>query len=36
LFAALHRDFPEDPCIAFHYHRTVTGETGTLITMTEK
>lgn len=35
-FTALHRDHPEDPCIAFHCHRLTAGESGTLIVMTEK
>ncbi|MBV9552337.1 MAG: adenylate/guanylate cyclase domain-containing protein [Alphaproteobacteria bacterium] len=36
LFAALHRDYPHDPCVAFHYHRLRHGEDSTLIVMTEK
>jgi hypothetical protein len=35
-FAALHRDYPEDPSVAFHCHRLAAGEGGTLILMTEK
>jgi len=35
-FAALSRDYPDDPCIAFHYRRLAAGEKGTLIVMTEK
>jgi adenylate cyclase len=35
-FAALHREYPEDPCVAFHCQRLVAGEAGTLIVMTEK
>jgi adenylate cyclase len=35
-FAALHRDYPADPCVAFHCHRLAAGEGGTLILMTEK
>jgi adenylate cyclase len=35
-FAALHRDYPEDPCVNFHCHRIAAGETGTVIIMTEK
>ena len=35
-FSALHREYPEDPCIAFHYQRLAAGEQGTLIVMTEK
>ncbi len=35
-FAALRRDYPEDPCIAFHCQRLAAGQTGTLIVMTEK
>lgn len=36
LFAALHRDFPDDPCISFHCQRFAAGESGTVIVMTEK
>jgi adenylate cyclase len=36
LFAALHRDYPEDPCIIFHCRRFAAGEAGDLIVMTEK
>lgn len=36
LFAELHRDDPEDPCVAFHHRRLEAGEAGTLIVMTEK
>jgi adenylate cyclase len=36
LFAALHQDYPDDPCIAFHCRRLAAGEEGTLIVMTEK
>jgi adenylate cyclase len=35
-FAALYRDDPQDPCVAFHYHRLAEGESGTLIEMQEK
>ena len=35
-FAALHRDYPEDPCVAFHCQRLEAGESGALIVMTEK
>ena len=35
-FAALRRDHPDDPCIAFHAARLAAGETGSLIVMTEK
>jgi adenylate cyclase len=35
-FTALHRDYPEDPCVAFHCQRLAAGESGTLIVMTEK
>lgn len=35
-FAELHRDYPEDPCVAFHCRRLAVGEAGTLIVMTEK
>jgi adenylate cyclase len=36
LFEAMHREKPDDPCVAFHYRRLLAGETGTLIIMTEK
>jgi adenylate cyclase len=36
LFAALRRDCPDDPCVAFHAARLEAGETGSLIVMTEK
>jgi adenylate cyclase len=36
LFEALHREKPDDPCVAFHYRRIGAGETGTLIIMAEK
>jgi hypothetical protein len=36
LFAALYREKPEDPCVAFHYRRLTAGETGAVIIMTEK
>ena len=35
-FAALDRDFPDDPCIAFHRQRLAAGEQGGVIVMTEK
>jgi len=35
-FAALHGDYPEDPCVAFHCQRLAAGEKGSLIVMTEK
>jgi adenylate cyclase len=35
-FAELHREYPEDPCVAFHCRRLAAGEAGTLIVMTEK
>jgi len=35
-FAALYGDDPDDPCVAFHYHRLTEGETGTLIEMHDK
>jgi adenylate cyclase len=35
-FSALQREDPLDPCIAFHCARLASGETGTLIVMTEK
>jgi class 3 adenylate cyclase len=35
-FAALHREYPEDPCVGFHCQRLAVGETGALIVMTEK
>jgi adenylate cyclase len=36
LFAALHRDDPDDSCVAFHCQRLAAGEPGVLIVMTEK
>jgi adenylate cyclase len=36
LFAALHRDYFDDPCVAFHCQRFTAGESGALIVMTEK
>jgi adenylate cyclase len=36
LFEALHREKPDDPCVAFHYRRIGAGETGTLTIMAEK
>jgi adenylate cyclase len=35
-FTTLHREDPEDACVAFHYNRLAGGETGTLIEMHEK
>ena len=35
-FAALYGEDPDDPCVAFHYHRLIEGETGTLIEMQDK
>jgi adenylate cyclase len=35
-FTALQRDYPDDPCVAFHCQRLAAGERGTLIVMTEK
>jgi adenylate cyclase len=35
-FINLHRDFPDDPCIAFHCRRLAEGESGTMILMAEK
>jgi adenylate cyclase len=35
-FVKLHREDPEDPCVAFHLQRLSTGESGTLIVMAEK
>jgi adenylate cyclase len=35
-FAALHREFPDDPCVTFHCLRLAAGEGGTLIVMAEK
>jgi adenylate cyclase len=35
-FAALHHDYPDDPCIAFHCQRLAAGDRGALIVMTEK
>jgi len=36
LFAELHRDYPDDPCVAFHCQRFAAGESGAVIVMTEK
>jgi adenylate cyclase len=36
LFEALHRENPDDACVAFHCRRLAAGEAGTLIIMTEK
>lgn len=36
LFTDMHRQYPDDPCVAFHYHRLRNGEQNTLIAMTEK
>jgi adenylate cyclase len=35
-FDALHREFPDDPCVAFHLRRLAKGERGTLIVMADK
>ncbi|HEV8678115.1 MAG TPA: adenylate/guanylate cyclase domain-containing protein [Stellaceae bacterium] len=35
-FAALHRDDPEDPCVAFHHRRLSAGESGIVVVMDEK
>jgi adenylate cyclase len=35
-FAAMHRQYPADPCAAFHHRRLTQGEESTLIVMTEK
>jgi adenylate cyclase len=35
-FKALRRDYPEDPCIAFHCARLAAGETGFEVVMSEK
>ena len=35
-FAALYSEDPEDPCVAFHHHRLMEGETGALIEMRDK
>lgn len=35
-FDALHREFPDDPCVSFHCRRLAEGERGTLIVMAEK
>lgn len=35
-FAELHREFPDDPCAAFHHRRLEAGQAGSLIVMTEK
>jgi hypothetical protein len=32
----LRRDYPDDPCIAFHCARLAAGDTGALIVMAEK
>jgi hypothetical protein len=36
LFAALHRDFPDDAPTAFHSRRLAAGESGALVVMQEK
>jgi adenylate cyclase len=36
LFAELLREDPDDPCLKFHHARLISGETGSLIVMTEK
>jgi adenylate cyclase len=36
LFATLHADNPDDPCVSFHYDRLGRGEVGTMIEMQEK
>ncbi len=36
LFAALHREDPGDPCVAFHHQRLAAGESGALIVMQDK
>jgi class 3 adenylate cyclase len=36
MFAALQRDFPGDPLVAFHVARLAAGESGTLVVMQEK
>jgi hypothetical protein len=36
LFAALGRDYPDDPCVSFHCQRFAAGESGSVIVMTEK
>lgn len=36
ILAELQRDAPDDPCVGFHLGRLETGQTGTLIVMTEK
>jgi adenylate cyclase len=36
LFRALRRDYPDDPCIAFHCARLAAGETGFEVVMSEK
>jgi adenylate cyclase len=35
-FTKLHRENPDDPIAAFHYHRLCEGEVGTLVEMHEK
>ena len=36
MFAELHRDYSDDPCISFHCQRFAAGEAGAEIVMTEK
>jgi adenylate cyclase len=36
LFETLHREYPDDACVAFHCRRLSAGEIGSLIIMTEK
>ena len=36
LFAELLREDPDDPCLKFHHARLISGETGSLVVMTEK
>lgn len=35
-FAELHRENPDDPCVAFHHQRLLEGQAGTVIEMHEK
>lgn len=35
-FAALYRDDPDDPCVAFHHRRLLHGESGIVVVMEEK
>lgn len=35
-FAALYREDPDDPCVAFHHRRILAGESGIVVVMDEK